>query len=240
MSNNYEGRFVKTSAPAQLTEVKKPKRIPFRRRIARFRRAVKKNRYFQIALSILICLLCFGCGRIYQSRIDKSNYDIRLEAEISEVSAEVSSRYEATILQMSDAHREEIQALRAEYENLTSEELLQQEAEYLAKMLYGTARNNSERDQRTAVWCVLNRVDSIGYPDTVKEVCQQPSQWVGYSDDNPILTNLYDIAMKELETWHSGYRPVGIEYIYMNWSTKQITLRDTWKKDNDTSYWQAG
>lgn len=236
MSNNYEGRFVKTSAPAQLTEVKKPKRIPFRRRIARFRRAVKKNCYYQIVIGILICLLCFGCGRIHQFMLDKNNYDIRLEAEI----AKVSDEYEATILQMDRTHKEEIQALRAEYENLTSEELLQQEAEYLAKMLYGTARNNSERDQRTAVWCALNRVDSAGYPNTVKEVCQQSSQWVGYSDDNPILTNLYNIAMKELETWHSGYRPVGIEYIYMNWSTKQITLRDTWKKDNDTSYWQAG
>ena len=236
MSNNYEGKFVRTSAPAKLTDVKKPKKIPFRRRITHFRRAMKKNRYYQITLGILICLLCFGCGRIYQFVVDKNNYNIRLEAEI----AEVSDEYEATILQMNSAHKEEIQALRAEYENLTSEELLQQEAEYLAKMLYGTARNNSERDQRTAVWCALNRVDSIGYPSTVKEVCQQPSQWVGYSDDNPILTNLYDIAMKELETWHNGYRPVGIEYIYMNWSTKQITLRDTWKKDNDTSYWQAG
>lgn len=236
MSNNYEGRFVRTSAPAKLTDVKKPKKIPFRRKITHFRRAMKKNRYYQITLGILICLLCFGCGRIHQFMVDKNNYNIRLEAEI----AEVSDEYEATILQMSDAHKEEIQALRAEYENLTSEELLQQEAEYLAKMLYGTARNNSERDQRTAVWCALNRVDSVGYPNTVKEVCQQSSQWVGYSDDNPILTNLYDIAMKELETWHNGYRPVGIEYIYMNWSTKQITLRDTWKKDNDTSYWQAG
>ena len=236
MSNNYEGRFVRTSAPAKLTDVKKPKKISFRRIITRFRRSVKKNRYFQIVIGILICLLCFGCGRIHQFMLDKNNYDIRLEAEI----AKVSDDYEATILQMDGAHKEEIQALRAEYENLTSEELLQQEAEYLAKMLYGTARNNSERDQRTAVWCALNRVDSVGYPDTVKEVCQQSSQWVGYSDDNPILTNLYDIAMKELETWHNGYRPVGIEYIYMNWSTKQITLRDTWKKDNDTSYWQAG
>ena len=236
MSNNYEGRFVKTSAPTQLTEVKKPKKISFRRRIARFRRAVKKNRYFQIVIGILICLLCFGCGRIHQFMLDKNNYDIRLEAEI----AKVSDGYEATILQINDAHKEEIQALRAEYENLTPEELLQQEAEYLAKMLYGTARNNSERDQRTAVWCALNRVDSVGYPSTVKEVCQQPSQWVGYSDDNPILTNLYDIAMKELETWHNGYRPVGIEYIYMNWSTKQITLRDTWENGKDTSYWQAG
>ena len=236
MSNNYEGKFVRTSAPAKLTDVKKPKKIPFRRKFTHFRRAIKKNRYYQITLGILICLLCFGCGRIHQFVVDKNNYNIRLEAEI----AEVSDEYEATILQMDSAHKEEIQALRAEYENLTSEELLQQEAEYLAKMLYGTARNNSERDQRTAIWCALNRVDSVGYPNTVKEVCQQSSQWVGYSDDNPILTNLYNIAKKELETWHNGYRPVRIEYIYMNWSTKQITLRDTWKNGKDTSYWQAG
>lgn len=235
MSNNYEGRFVRTSAPAQLTEVKKPKKIPFRRRITRFRRAVKKNRYYQIALGILICLLCFGCGRIHQFVVDKNDYNIRLEAEI----AEVSGGYEATILQMSDAHKEEIQALRAEYENLTPEELLKQEGEYLARMLYAY-RNNSERDLRTAIWCALNRTDSPGYPNSVKEVCQQPSQWMGYSDDNPILNDLYEIAIKELETWHSGYRPVGREYVYMNWSAKQITLRDTWEKGNDTNYWQAG
>ena len=63
---------------------------------------------------------------------------------------------------------------------------------------------------------------------------------MGYSDDNPILNNLYEIAIKELETWHSGYRPVGREYVYMNWSAKQIILRDTWEKGNDTNYWQAG
>ena len=131
MSNNYEGRFVKTSAPAQLTEVKKPKKISFRRRIAQFRRAMKKNRYYQITLGILICLLCFGCGRIYQFVVDKNNYNIRLEAEI----AEVSDEYEATILQMDRAHKEEIQALRAEHENLTIAQLLQQRAEYFAKML---------------------------------------------------------------------------------------------------------
>lgn len=235
MSKNYEGRFTKTPAPAQLTEVKKTKKVPFRRRITRFRRAVKKNRHYQIALGILICLLCFGCGRIHQFVVDKNDYNVRLEVEIAEVSGE----YEAAILKMNDAHNEEIQALRAEYENLTPEELLKQEGEFLARMLYAY-RNNSERDLRTAVWCALNRVDSAGYPDSVKGVCQQASQWMGYSDDNPILSNLYEIAMKELETWHSGYRPVGIEYVYMNWSSKQITLRDTYEKTNNTNYWQAG
>lgn len=235
MSSNYEGRFVRTPAPAQLTEVKKPKKIPFRRRITRFRRAVKKNRYYQIALSILICLLCFGCGRIHQFVVDKNDYEIRLEAEI----AEISGGYEATILQMGDAHREEIQALRAEYETLTPEELLKQEGEFLARMLYAY-RNNSERDQRTAIWCALNRVDSPGFPNSVKEVCQQESQWMGYSDDNPILNDLYNLAIEELTTWHNNYRPVNKDYVYMSWSSKEIKLRDTYEKSNSTRYWQAG
>ena len=230
MSNKHGGKY------SRKVEKKPRKKFNLRRTWRRFRRAVHQNRFYQIGIALLICLIFFGFGCLHQSIIDKNNYEVMLQEEIDEVCA----GYEATILQIGDAHREEIMMLRNEYENLTSEELLQQEAEYLAKMLYGTARNNSERDQRTAVWCALNRVDSVGYPSTVKEVCQQPSQWVGYSDDNPILTNLYDIAMKELETWHSGYRPVGIEYIYMNWSTKQITLRDTWEKGNDTNYWQAG
>ena len=235
MSNNYEGKFVRTPAPAQLTEVKKSKKIPLRRRITRFRRAVKKNRYYQAILWLLFCLLISIVSRVYQSSIDKAKYIEIMEQE----RIKLVSIYENEIKEMKADHQSELSSVRAEYENLTSEELLQQEGEFLARMLYAY-RNNSERDLRTAIWCALNRVDSVGYPSSVKEVCQQPSQWMGYSDDNPILNNLYEIAIKELETWHSGYRPVGIEYVYMNWSAKQITLRDTWEKGDDTNYWQAG
>lgn len=229
MSNHYEGKY------SRKVEKKPRKKFNLKRTWRRFRRSVHQNRFYQIGIALLICLIFFGFGCLRQSIVDKNNYAVMLQEEIDEVCA----GYEATIRQMDDAHKEEIQALRAEYENFTPEELLKQEGEFLARMLYAY-RNNSERDLRTAIWCALNRVDSIGYPNSVKEVCQQPSQWMGYSDDNPILNNLYEIAIKELETWHSGYRPVGIEYIYMNWSTKQITLRDTWEKGNNTNYWQAG
>lgn len=229
MSRNYEGKYSKK------VEKKPRKKFNLKRTWRRFRRSVHQNRFYQIGIALLICLIFFGFGCLRQSIVDKNNYAVMLQEEIDEVCA----GYEATIRQMDDAHKEEIQALRAEYENFTPEELLKQEGEFLARMLYAY-RNNSERDLRTAIWCALNRVDSVGYPNSVKEVCQQPSQWMGYSDDNPILNNLYEIAIKELETWHSGYRPVGTEYVYMNWSAKQITLRDTWEKGNDTSYWQAG
>ena len=53
-------------------------------------------------------------------------------------------------------------------------------------------------------------------PDSVKAVCQQVSQWIGYSDDNPVLTNLYNLAIEELTIWHNNYRPVSKDYVYMS------------------------
>lgn len=233
MSGKYERKFVKTEAPAQLKEVKK---IPLRNRIKQFKRTVRRNKYYRWALCALTCVIMFSFGRIYQSSIDKDKYAAKMEAEISEV----VGGYEATILQLNDTHREQIMEIRNEYENLTPEELLKQEGEYLARMLYGTALNHDERDQRTAIWCALNRVDSPGFPGSVKEVCQQESQWIGYSDDNPVLTNLYNLAIEELTTWHNNYRPVSEDYVYMSWSSKEIKLRDTFEKSDGTRYWQAG
>ena len=233
MSGKYERKFVKTEAPAQLKEVKK---IPLRNRIKQFKRAVRRNKYYRWALCALTCVIVFSSGRIYQSAIDKDKYAAKMEAEISEV----VGGYEATILQLNDAHREQIMEIRNEYENLTPEELMKQEGEYLARMLYGTALNHDERDQRTAIWCALNRVDSPGFPNSVKEVCQQESQWIGYSDDNPILNDLYNLAIEELTTWHNNYRPVNKDYVYMSWSSKEIKLRDTFEKSDNTRYWQAG
>ncbi len=233
MSGKYERKFVKTEAPAQLKEVKK---ISLLNRIKQFKRTVRRNKYYRWALCALTCVIVFSSGRIYQSSIDKDKYAAKMEAEI----AEVVGGYEATILQLNDAHREQVMEIRNEYENLTPEELLKQEGEYLARMLYGTALNHDERDQRTAIWCALNRVDSPGFPNSVKEVCQQESQWIGYSDDNPVLTNLYNLAIEELTTWHNNYRPVNKDYVYMSWSSREIKLRDTYEKNDNTRYWQAG
>ena len=63
---------------------------------------------------------------------------------------------------------------------------------------------------------------------------------MGYSTDNPILNELYQIALTELQTWHNNYRPVSSDYIYMFWSSQNIVLRDTYEKKDNTRYWQAG
>ena len=222
---NKKGKYVATR-----------KKEPFKRKFKRFTHKVKHNKLYKSIFFIVLCIIIFFIGRGYQSHKDKLIYTELMEAQ----KTEITDKYEAQIVEMNKRHLEELDNLRYEYETITPEELIKSEAEYIAKVLYGTAQNNTERDQRTVVWCILNRVDSTAYPNTVKEVCEQPAQWMGYSDKNPVLAALYNVALKELETWHNDYRPVSADYIYMSWTSREITLRDTYEKNADTRYWQAG
>ena len=116
-----------------------------------------------------------------------------------------------------------------------------EEANAVAKVLYGTARNNSKDDQIAAVWCIINRVESNMYPSTIEGVCAQDAQWMGYSDDNPVLRELYEVAYSQLTIWHNGdSRPVGTDFIFMDWTPNSITLRTTFEQNRYTRYYSAG
>ena len=194
-------------------------------------RKIKRDKRYRAGFLIVMFLLTFFIGRMVQAGVDKEKFNIQR--------MEIVDQYEAQILEMQEQYAEDLVHLKNEYETPTIDDIYKSEAEYIAKVLYGTAPNHSKRDQRTVVWCILNRVDHYGYPDTVEGVCKQASQWIGYSDDNPIITELYELALEELMTWHSNYRPVNEKYIYMSWSSKEISLRDTFEVKKSTQYWRA-
>lgn len=142
------------------------------------------------------------------------------------------------------AERYEAEARQREYEAKRAEAIRQEEsgiiaeAEACAKVIYGTAREHSKADQAAVVWCIINRVENAQYPNTVAEVCAQPSQFMAYSDDNPVVKDFYDVAMEQLQIWHSGgYRPITPDYIYLSWTTDEVTLRTTYKNERSTRYW---
>ena len=56
------------------------------------------------------------------------------------------------------------------------------------------------------VWCVLNRVDAEGWPDTVAEVVTQPHQFAGYSPDYPATEEFKAIAADVLIRWEREKR----------------------------------
>lgn len=160
------------------------------------------------------------------------------------------TKYENQIAEINASYEEEIKSIRADYESRVTEleqyygygrdvEQIELEAEYIAKVLYGTAINHADSDKRAVVWCILNRVENHAHPNTVAEVCEQPKQWMGYSNSNPVLTELYDLALEELKVWYSGgHRPMNNSYIYLTWSSKEILLRDTFEENRNTNYWR--
>lgn len=115
---------------------------------------------------------------------------------------------------------------------------LNAEAELLARVLYGV-KDNSTDDLRTYCWCVFNRVDNEQYPSTLEDVIAQPQQWMRYDKTNPVLEPLYQIAREQLDNWHtSERRPVDISFVFMNWSSKDIALRDRWQEGSGCHYWR--
>lgn len=117
---------------------------------------------------------------------------------------------------------------------------LNAEAELLARVLYGV-KDNSTDDLKTYCWCVFNRVDNRNYPETLEDVIAQPKQWMRYSEENPVIESLYQIAREQLDAWHSGTRrPVSNEYVFMSWKENDIVLRNNFSEGNGAKYWRYG
>lgn len=83
----------------------------------------------------------------------------------------------------------------------------------LARLIWGEARGVPSVEQKAAVvWCVLNRVDSGKYPDTIAEVVTQKSQFCGYSESFPATDEFMEIAEDVLIRWYqekAGIKDVG-------------------------------
>lgn len=78
------------------------------------------------------------------------------------------------------------------------------DVEYIAKTIYGEALIVKSDTRRAAVaWCILNRVDSKGYPDTIEDVVTEPYQFSGYDPDHPVIPELRSLAIDVLQRWNA-------------------------------------
>lgn len=118
----------------------------------------------------------------------------------------------------------------------------QAEVEMLAKLIWGEARGiKSDTEKAAVVWCVLNRVDSPKFPDTVAGVVTQRHQFSGYKDSFPVLDEFKTIAADVLTRWNAeknGSTDVGrilpSDYVFFtgdgvrNHFTVEWQSADTW------------
>ena len=78
----------------------------------------------------------------------------------------------------------------------------------VAKMLWGEARGCTRDNQIKCAWVVCNRVDDDRFPNTIRSVLEQPSQFHGYDPAYPVTDELYSVAFDVLTRW--SYEKQGI------------------------------
>ena len=103
--------------------------------------------------------------------------------------------------------------------------VMEEEAKVVAKVLYAM-RNNREAGLHLACWAIFDRVDSLRYSDDVYSVCSAKDAFMGWSDGNDVLDNLYKIALEEVQRWHRGIRPLSASFVYLYWTPSEIYLFD--------------
>lgn len=118
----------------------------------------------------------------------------------------------------------------------TTFEQVQIEAQYAARVLYGV-QDNTRAGLKLTTWCIINRAQNKAYPNNVVDVCKQELQWMGYSDENQVIKNLYDICYEELVYWHNGGPvPMSSDYVFLAWTPDEIILRTDYMGKNRCKY----
>lgn len=120
----------------------------------------------------------------------------------------------------------------------------EEDIEMLAKLIWGEARGVESITEKAAVaWCVLNRVDAKGYPNSIKAVITQPHQFVGYDEDYPVTKEHRLIAEDVLCRWYAekaGEKDVGRvlpkEYVYFTGDGSRNHFTSEWRSE-DTWNW---
>ena len=77
----------------------------------------------------------------------------------------------------------------------------EKEIEMIAQTIWGEARGANTLQQSMVVWCILNRVDSGKWGNTVAEVIAAPDQFHGYSSRYPVTEEHKALARDVVTRW---------------------------------------
>lgn len=120
------------------------------------------------------------------------------------------------------------QAIQDESARSSQEYVMDREATAVAKAFYGIRLfiekyDYSESDLATYARCMFNRADSV---DLIR-VISEPNQFTGYSDENQVLAEYKQLALRLVEEWHTeDARPVDISYRFAELTPQGIFLKD--------------
>lgn len=203
-------------------------------RYKRLRRLFRRYKLYIVSIVVIasIALLCFFVGNAQAgvAEVPSESRNISEESLLNLVATTSVATHEPK--PMTTVSLEETEPCEIE--------IAREDVEMLAKLIWGEARGVRSKEQKAAVvWCVLNRVDSPLYPDSIEAVVTQKYQFSGYDESYPLTDEFMEIAEDVLVRWHqekAGAIDVGRvlpkEYLYfvgdgvLNYFSKEWKSQD--------------
>jgi hypothetical protein len=150
---------------------------------------------------------------------------------------------ESTLAAMDAEHAEMLAAAEAEEAALRASEeyIIEQEATAVAKAFYGIHRfiekyNYSSDDLATYARCMFNRAEN----EELTKVVSLTGQFTGYADDNPVLAEYYNLALRLVKEWHEEtIKPCDVSFQFAELTPNGIYLRNEFKADGYARRWHA-
>lgn len=129
--------------------------------------------------------------------------DVRTQKRADEQTAIALASYQEEQRAQEEARLAELKAI----EN-SAQAVMRKEAQDGAKALYGIRNFISKygynaADLKTYIRCIIDRVEFGKSINSFHAIVAQESQFLGYSDNNPVLDEYYKIAYEEIEKWHN-------------------------------------
>lgn len=194
-----------------------------------------RHPWFNMAYNylIVVCIVAFFISFICWG------IDIRTrkeaEAMTAALLAEMDAEHEAM---MAEAEAAERALLESE------EHIMTEEAKVVAKAFYGIRRfvekyGYTQSDLETYARCMFNRADATG--QTLEAVVSKKDQFLGYSENNQLVKEYYDFAIKFVNEWHNEeVKPCDISYQFAELEDDGIWLVKNFNADGKERRWQAG
>ena len=107
--------------------------------------------------------------------------------------------------------------------------------ELIAQTVWAEARGiKSRAEQAAVVWCILNRVDTGTWGDTISKVVTSPSQFA-WDPHSPVEAEFVELAAEKAGASDVG-RTLPAEYLYFEGDGRHNHFRTEWEKDQGRTW----
>jgi hypothetical protein len=138
--------------------------------------------------------------------------------------------------------RQEAERIQAEYfmsGDASREAAINQEVDAVAAVI---SKLSTDAQKLTEASCMLARVMNPSYPNSFKEVAEQPQQWMFYDgSDKTYSDHDREIAESIVRPYmESGKIPNGLtaDMVYGAWSQNDFVLRDSYQNTGTMHTWR--